>query len=306
MDRGDPGTGFGSPRYPGTFLAAFGEAATALGWQISRWLGDSVLCLNPDGHEHRVGLDNLYRRARQVERADWSDLVTDFLSHLAVVPGDIDLNESADSLLVRVCAPLARTVGVPVVWAQPLGETGLVLSLVLDDPETVTYITEDMVAASGQPGEHWLERARTNLRARTPDECLEVVEDETGIRLCNVGDAYDAARSLFAEELCPGGAPHGCFLAVPNRDQMLVLPVSADALAHVHLLKVLAEREHASAPYPVSAEVLWVRGGAWHRFPVEVCEEEITLRPPAEFLPVLEQLAPERAGWEAGPDGTES
>ena len=35
---------------------------------------------------------------------------------------------------------------------------------------------------SGRPGEEWLERALANLRAQTPEECFQILHDESGLR----------------------------------------------------------------------------------------------------------------------------
>src|SRR5262249_56858560 len=77
--RSDPGAGRGSARYPGTFRVAFQEALDGLGWQVRRWRSDAVECLDKDGHEHLVGLENLYRRARHVERSQWPGLAAEVL-----------------------------------------------------------------------------------------------------------------------------------------------------------------------------------------------------------------------------------
>src|SRR5260370_30737667 len=46
----NPGTGFGGPRYPGTFLLALREAFARLNWQTRRWLGDAVECTRSEEH----------------------------------------------------------------------------------------------------------------------------------------------------------------------------------------------------------------------------------------------------------------
>ena len=66
--RSNPGHGSTPPKYPGTFLLAFREAVAGLGWQVRKWMGHLVECADPEGREHVVGLENLFRRARQHER----------------------------------------------------------------------------------------------------------------------------------------------------------------------------------------------------------------------------------------------
>jgi hypothetical protein len=150
-----------------------------------------------------------------------------------------------------------------------------------------------MVADTGKPGEEWLARARANLLARTPPDCLPVVHEETGIRLCGVEDAYDSSRALLLDEILPDGSAHGYFVAVPGRDMLVVMEVSREALNHVHLMKGFAEKHNQSTPYPLSGDLFWVRGDSWYPFPIQVEGEAITVHPPEEFGPVLKELVPE-------------
>src|SRR5438132_314708 len=121
--RSHPGYGTGSPRYPGTFLLAFREALDELGWQSQRWLGAAVECLDAQGREQVVGLENLFRRARRAERAEWPEIIADFLKTSQLAPIDDppqNLVEVADQLLVRLGPPLAPGSEAPPVWSQAI------------------------------------------------------------------------------------------------------------------------------------------------------------------------------------------
>jgi hypothetical protein len=303
-NRSNPGVGSGAPKYPGTFLLALREAAAGMNWQISRWKGPLLECLDAEGRSHMIGLDNLYRRARQTSRENWPILIADFLKIVATADtGEAmptDLAAIADQLLVRLGTPNLRSEKDPI-WSQALGETGLTINLVIDYPNRMCYVTDQMVAESGKPGEEWLARARANLLARTPADSLPVVHEETGIRLCGVEDAYDSSRALLLDELLPEGREHGYFVAVPGRDMLVVMEVSRDALNHVHLMKGFAEKHHQGAPYPLSGELFWVRGDTWYPFPIEVQGEAITVHPPEEFATILKELVPEEEDEEGEP-----
>ena len=69
--------------------------------------------------------------------------------------------------------------------------------------------------------------------------------------------------------------------------------MTGPALAYAPLLKSVAEQSYRTAPYAISDEVFWVHGGQWRLFPMEVQGEKVTAQPPAEFLPILERLAPD-------------
>jgi hypothetical protein len=296
-NRSNPGNSSGPPRYPGTFLMAFRDALGALNWKAERWMGDAVACLDANGDEHVVGLENLFRRARREEREQWPALIQDFLSRIraAETTGEQerDLATVADQLLVRFGLPFTSMPNQLKVWSRNLEGTSLGINLVIDQPDTMVYVTEEMVAESGRPGEDWYQRALANLRERTPADCLEIVHEESGLRLCNVGDAYDSSRALILDHLLPDAQEMGAFAAVPSRDELLVLPVSMASLPQVHLLKMLAAKSFSKAPYAITDEVFWVHGGSWRVFPIDIRKEEVAVKPPREFLDLLDRLSPE-------------
>jgi hypothetical protein len=292
--RSDPGQGSGPSRYPGTFLLAFREAAASLKWQVRRWRGAAVECLDDQGREQVVGLENLYRRARREERSTWPELIAAFLGSVPTEQFEhppASLAEVADRLLVRLGPPLGKSADLDI-WFQPLVEPDLGLNLVIDYPQSMSYVSRQMVDASGQPASAWVERAVSNLAAQTPPDCMRLVDADSGLRQCTVGDAYDSARALLLEQLLPEATAEGYFVAIPGRDDLLVLPVTAAGLAHVPMLKAVALKNHPSAPYSISDEVYWVKGGKWYLFQIVMKGENITVEPPTEFLEVLQRLAP--------------
>jgi hypothetical protein len=295
--RTNPGHGSGTPRYPGTFLLAFREAVAELKWTVRRWRGAAVDCLDAQGKEHVVGLENLFRRARRNPREEWPALITEFLNHAIVSdrPEDLpaDLDAVAENLLLRVGQPFTRDPGQAPLWTHTLEGTDLVVNLVVDYPNRMVYVTDDLVSASGKPGSDWLARAMENLHERTPMDAFEVIEKESGLVTCLTGDAYDSSRALLLDDVLPDHAADGFFVGVPCRDQLLVLPVTGPALAFVHLLKFLIEKNFKNMPYPISNQVYWVRSGAWRRFPISCEGDKVTIQPPEDFNEVLERLAPD-------------
>jgi hypothetical protein len=298
--RTNPGHGSGTPRYPGTFLLAFREALASLKWEIRRWRGAAVDCLDAEGHEQIVGLENLYRRARRQPREEWPALVTEFLHHVNISdrPEDLptNLDAVAEQLLVRVGPPFTRDGNQAPLWTHLLAGTDLVVNLVIDYPNRMVYVTDQLVRESGRPGTEWLQQAVANLRERTPADAFEVIEQESGLITCLTGDAYDSSRALLLDALLPEHTADGFFVGLPCRDQLLILPVTGPALAFVHLLKFLIDKNYRNMPYPISNQVFWVRGNTWRRFPIECQGDKITIQPPEEFNEVLDRLAPEEIG----------
>jgi hypothetical protein len=290
--------------YPESFLLAFRAAAGSLGWQVRGWQGDRAVCVDPRGKPWGLGLENVYQRARRAGPDRWPGILADFLAHMASTgeASAAGLEDAAGRLMVRLGRPFAEEHAAKV-WSSPLAGTPFVVYLVVDNERSMTFVGPEKVEQSGRPGAEWLARALDNLAARTPAGSIEVVDADSGVRLCNVNDGYDAARALVLDRLLPETRPLGCFVAVPKRDQLLVLPARRQAVPFLHLLKHLAEKGFEKAPYPISNDVFWAHEGAWSPVPVEFRDGTLSVGMPDDLGELL-QLGG-RGGQPAGNGGQE-
>lgn len=283
------------PRYPGSFLVAFLAGAERQGWQVERILGTVALCLDDEGGLHQVDIENLYRRARRTLREEWVPLINEYLEAFASVEEgeDVaaDLTSMSDRLLVRLARGNAHVPADAQIWSKSLGETGLVVNLVIDFPNRMCYVTQPLLDESGQDGDHWLQVAMSNLHQRTPPDCIQVVHEASGMCICNVGDAYDSSRALLAEEMLEEAITHGCLAVLPGRDELLLLPVTSRSLPHIHVMKLLAMKNFRQAPFPISEEVYWIHQGQWREFPIRIRSREVIVQPPPEFVPIMNELS---------------
>ena len=80
-----------------------------------------------------------------------------------------------------------------------------------------------------------------------------------------------------------------------------MLPVTAAGLAHVPLLKALAEKNYRTAPYPISDQVYWIARGVWRPFTIDIRGTQVAVHPPTEFLEILQRLVPDEQQDDADP-----
>jgi hypothetical protein len=291
----NPGSGYGGPRYPGTFLLALREAIVRLNWTPAVWKPGSVECLDSAGKSQHIGMDNMYRRLKQEPRDKWADLLVEVLASVppeAATPPQ-DLNEVADRLLVRLGPPFAHRSGEPEIWSRPLIANCLAALLVIDYPNSMSYVSQKLIADSGKDPEIWFAQALENLSARTTPDCVKVVHEESGLLQSQVGDAYDSSRALLLDALRPGHEDNGFFVVVPGRDHLLFLPIVAETMVIAPWLRAIAGKTFRDMPYPISPELFWVRQGVWHLFEIATEGEDILVKPPPEFTEVLARLQPD-------------
>ena len=193
----------------------------------------------------------------------------------------------ADKLRPRLGLPFDRSQAHP--WGIPLPGTGLEITIVIDFPQTMAFVTDDMLAKSRKKGEDLLDVALENLRNATPGDYFERASDELDIYIGHAGDGYDAARALLVEELLPD-CPAGVWVAIPSREELAVWPVSFPAIGRVHVLKMYAEENYREHAYPVSDEVFWVWRGTWYRFGISLKDNDLVIDAPEPFGEALQQL----------------
>lgn len=281
---------------PSGFRAAVTHALAALGYAVATWEADGVNVRAPaaagkDGVQY-IGLSNLYRRAKAVDKSEWPRVIGEFLDHVTGALGapkiPDDLTTVASQLRPRLGKPFSRQ-GKAHPWGVPLPATGLEINLVIDYPNTMAYVTDDMLKKTGKAGEDLLDLALANLKADTPADFFDKVSEELDIYVGHTGDGYDAARALLVEDLLPE-SPAGFWVAVPSREELAVWPVSFPALSKIHVIKLFAQDNYREHAYPVTDDVFWLHDGTWHPFGIRVDEQNVTVSPPDEFLAALKEL----------------
>jgi hypothetical protein len=280
---------------PAEFRDAIRAAVVAVGWTLNQEDETGFECVDAAGVRQSIGLPGLYRRFRDRPAAEWATVVAEHFRTVASItatgPISDDLNAQAAHILVRVGPPYPATPPVSI-WSSPIAGTELAVMLVLQQGPGLRFVRTDMIEESGRPATVWCEIGQANLRQRTPAGALHVVEPESGLLACSVGDAHDASRSLFVEELLPEPAPDGILMSIPRRDALLALPVNEKVTQQrsLALLKLFTQSQHDEASHPISTEIFWVRQGVWRPVGIEVSETGVRVSPPAELVEILDRL----------------
>ena len=277
--------------FPDDFRAAVAARLAADGYMLVGWEPSGVNVRPPaGGDEQYIGLANLHRRARGADPAEWPELIGSFLDRLAkaVAAPDIphDLAAIADRLRPRLGRPFDRSAAHP--WGVPLPGTGLEITLVVDFPHTMAFVTDEMLKRSRKRGEDLLDVAMENLRNATPADFFDRASPDHDIYIGHTGDGYDATRALLVEELMPD-SPAGFWVAVPSREELAVWPVSFPAIKDVHGLHLFATENFREHAYPITDDVFWVWQGMWHPF-ITLKNGDSVIDPPDLFVEALQEL----------------
>jgi hypothetical protein len=230
-------------------------------------LGDLTLQLRVGGRDVTGDLENfyaLYRSSPDQLPAIW-DALRDALLDL---PPDRS-EDDPEVLLERVLPmlkPLAllssvREQKLPMLAYRPLvGE--LMLTYVIDEDRSVTYINEDHLRAWGVDEPALYNRAIYNLRVRPWSPRPGLIGSGSGALLIfNGRDGYDATRAILPELFASFAAaiPGNVVIGVPNRDFLIAFS-DADRGVFEQIRAQIATDAEAQQ-YPISAELLTYREG---------------------------------------------
>jgi len=295
-DDSDEVDGSGSHGLSADFRAAVTAELLERDYTVVEWEADGVhVQRSHDRGVQYLGLSNLYRRAQGVEREAWPILIGEFIDHVTSISNAPDLPRALDTLTAqlrpRLGPPFTRDLKVRP-WSMPLPGTPLVISLVIDFPQAMAYVTEEMLHNSQASAEELLDCALDNLRQDTPEDFLQPLTEHLDLLLGHTGDGYDASRALLIEELLPQDAPAGLWLAMPSRDELYVWPVHPSGLQHLPHFKLFVQDNYHKHAYPISEDIYWLYQGQWHIFTIHFPKPDtVSISPPPEFVEILEDWA---------------
>ena len=298
-------------KYPFAFRAAVVRELEAHGLGIKEWRDGGVDLEREDGAEHFVPLFDLFRQVSAAPPEAAEGLVRQFFqppqsqpaqneppAELADMPRTME--EAAERLLVRVGRPFEEDERAP--WAMPVpGAPDLSLSLVIDFPTMMAFVSPEMLAKSDTAAGDWVLRGLENLMRATPDGWFRLIHENEGIWAGNAGDSYDAARALVLCELTQSD-DLGWLVTIPTRDWVFARKVDEEGLKFFHLLKLIAQSAISEQPHPISDEVYWVRPGQpWERIPIEIEGDQVKVYPPQAFAEALNLEVEETPGEPSSP-----
>ena len=193
---------------------------------------DRVVLRSPSFGEVEIHLANLYYQCAQVNAsADAREpILRKFLAGLnerAADLGPLRMDRHAHRILPRVVARefLAPLPEGHALLHRPLGETGLVVTYVVDGPHSVAYLTGSQLGELGLTEDQLHETAMKNLEAIfSPAPVWKAAAGN--VVAVQTADSHDATRMLLVPEHLPAGGEVA--VLVPDSDTLVLAPVPRD------------------------------------------------------------------------------
>lgn len=250
----------------------------------------------------RVDVRPLRERMDELPKADWPELVEQYVSELGFER--LAWREASSPLRARVLA------------ADPAGvASGATLQREVADGLVEAVVTEsaprpgvgvwpqaggELVALSdavgwGVPEDTVFEAARENVRAAGRLEAERFSVDGTALTALFGHTHYAATHVFWLREYLAGHAgwdeSNGALVAVPHRHLIAVHVIeSAAVVAAAGTLLRFAARQFETCPGPISDQLYWWQDGALCRLPSDSVGETLHLFPSSRFADLLDRL----------------
>ena len=133
-----------------------------------------------------------------------------------------------NNLFPRVVAPdfLQRFPANAGLIVQALGNTGLLIVLVLDRDDAMAFLTEELLNQLEMTSDEAFTVALENLSNKKPDDVVRGVLENNQLMSVKMQDGFDAARILTIPRLLRDDESVAAI--IPDRDTLVLLAVSAD------------------------------------------------------------------------------
>lgn len=265
-----------------------------------------------------VDLAPLREQMRDCAKADWPELVEQYVSDLRLDPtatspisptpltSSNTVNPINGSIWQQAREPLRARIlpadaSLSGMLQRPVAD-GLV-ETVMTERGSQPFLGAEPVSAADALGwgvaEHVVfDAARANARAAAPLEAEGFTIDGANLIALFGASHYTATHVLWlAEHLAeiPGyAAANGALVVLPHRHLIAVHPIESAAVVDAAgTLLRFAARQFETCPGPISDQLYWWHEGALHRLPSDSVGETLQVFPSDRFAALLDRLRSE-------------
>lgn len=275
------------------FVATVGSALDAMGASDQgQAIDEGVLRLrNSDGHVESFGLQNLAQMLAMETPAKWPEIVAEhFDTMLTVDKPPQDPVEILASLRVRMWHPD---------YVKELSEAvhkilapGLVLALVIDLPKKVMSVKRDDLKVWGLTEDLAWNAGRENSKKESFELVPQARPDGTELFFLIGDNLYVTSHALWLHECVEIDRENGALVGVPTRHLLVVLPIrNVRVVQAVAGMCAATKATFDEGPGSISSDLYWWREGTFTLFPIDASSQPIKVKPPDEFVEVLNRLA---------------
>ncbi len=227
---------------------------------------------------------------------EWSRLVREhFETMLAVDKPPTSGDEALRALRVRVWhSDFVREL--PEAIHNALAPD-LVLALVIDLPKKVMSVKVDMLTVWGMTEELAWSAARENSKREPVEVVPQRTPDGTELFFLIGDNLYVTSHALWLNEHIDIDPQNGALVGIPNRHVVVALPIrnvrGFRALGGLYAANTNSFNE---GPGSISPQIFWWRGGTFTLFPIDGSVRPMQVKPPDEFVEMMNQLAEREKG----------
>ncbi len=251
----------------------------------------------------QFGLMNLAQICAQSDESEWPTIIADHFDTVFASESEKRELDAKRGDFAQISGMLALRI-----WPEDYGDAmnadtvvsrsdlgGTITALVYDLPSIVQNVNPKDLKQWDKSRDTLFELALANVRRDYPVDIDEVeLTEGIAITLFSGDHLFAAAHVLTLEDHPACLGTHGSLIGVPHRHAVICYPINDIAVFDtLQLLIPAVYGMYLEGPGSVSPHLYWYQRRQFTTLAVGYEDEEFSFRPTAEFLQLLESLAPE-------------
>ena len=157
--------------------------------------------------------------------------------------------------------------------------------------EGITRVTQSHLQTWDTQFHVVLEISQWNLRRKTPAQGWTDIVTVEGLSAYVAKEGLSSSRVLCLQDLVRPWPFEGVLVAMPTRDQLLVLPLDRlDVLQSMRIMVLAGDTARENGTHPLSDQLFWFDGEQWEWIQVRHVHNQIEIQPSSRFMDALERI----------------
>ena len=145
--------------------------------------------------------------------------------------------------------------------------------------EGLTRVTQELLETWGTQFHVVLEISQWNLRRKTPAHGWTDIVTVDGLNAYVAKDGLSSSRVLCLQDLVRPWPFEGVLVAMPTRDQLLVLPLDRlDVLQSMRIMVLAGDTARENGTHPLSDQLFWFDGEQWEWVQISHLKNQIEIK----------------------------
>ena len=253
---------------------------------------------NPFGME-QLGLVNLAQRCKLAGPGDWSEIIRDHFEGMIKAnefdkefsKKKKDFSQVKEFIGVKLYhESYFDAVGMANVICRPFA-SAIIEVLIFDLPQTISNIKPEEANAWNVSTSDLFRIGFENIHKQYPANISKEAFETFSIWFCQADHFFVTNLALDHNEMKKYSGSKGALVGMPHRHALLIYPIeSLEVVKAINTLIPVIAGMNNEGPGSISEKLFWYNEERYIEIPYELSEKKLSIKPPNEFVEMMNLL----------------